>query len=179
MCSRRLFAAICGPKNSLCSTACRSRRPIFWTPAGTAGAIIHRCRSASTGPMPPRIYAAPAANVTDPPWPIRRRRLIMKTLLSATIALFIGAGCPGASVPATSVPAAKITGDYVEARTASVFAGACHYNGELVTTGRDAILAWSFTSGLCNGADLTGLRAMAAVTCDQSLGYDHAARKTE
>jgi len=103
----------------------------------------------------------------------------MKALLSSTIALFLGAVCAGSSVPAASVPAAKITGDYVEARTASVFAGACHYNGELVTTGRDAIVAWSFSSGSYNGTDLTGIRAMAAVTCDQSLGYEHAARKSE
>ena len=31
----------------------------------------------------------------------------------------------------------SLRGDYVEVRTASVFAGACHYNGEVVTTGRD------------------------------------------
>ena len=27
----------------------------------------------------------------------------------------------------------SVRGDYVEVRTASVFAGACHYNGEIVT----------------------------------------------
>ena len=35
----------------------------------------------------------------------------------------------------------SLRGDYVEVRTASVFAGACHYNGEVVTTGRDAMMA--------------------------------------
>jgi hypothetical protein len=39
----------------------------------------------------------------------------------------------------------SLRGDYVEVRTASVFAGACHYNGEVVTTGRDAIMAWNVT----------------------------------
>jgi hypothetical protein len=44
-----------------------------------------------------------------------------------------------------AVPAAAgdtLTGRYVEVRTAAVFAGACHYNGEVVTRGRDAILAF-------------------------------------
>jgi hypothetical protein len=72
-----------------------------------------------------------------------------------------------------------IVGDYIEARTASVFAGACHYNGELVTEGRDAILAWNISRGSWNGVDLSGVRAMAAMTSDQNLGDDHAARKCE
>jgi hypothetical protein len=74
---------------------------------------------------------------------------------------------------------AKITGDYVEARTASVFAGPCHFNGELVTTGRDAVMAWSFASGTFNGIDLSGVRAVAAVTSDENLGDGNAPRKTE
>ena len=49
----------------------------------------------------------------------------------------------------------SLRGDYVEVRTASVFAGACHYNGEVVTTGRDAMMAWNVTSGSWQGVDLT------------------------
>src|ERR1700722_1556209 len=49
----------------------------------------------------------------------------------------------GATSPSLSTP---IKGDYVEARTASVFAGACHYNGEVMITGRDAVMAWNVTS---------------------------------
>ena len=88
-----------------------------------------------------------------------------------------------ASVPVPSKPVASgvepITGDYVEARTASVFAGACHYNGELVTEGRQAILAWSVTHGTWNGVDLSGVRAMASVVCEENLGDLKAARKCE
>jgi hypothetical protein len=98
----------------------------------------------------------------------------MKHFILSILALFLGAVCVGSTAPKTS----KITGDYVEARTASVFAGACHYNGELVTTGRDAIAAWSFASGSYNGTDLSGVRAMAAVSSEQSLGLD-GARKAE
>jgi hypothetical protein len=73
----------------------------------------------------------------------------------------------------------SLRGDYVEVRTASVFAGACHYNGEVVTTGRDAMMAWNVTSGKWQGVDLTGVRAMAIVTSDANLSDDDAARSSE
>src|SRR5260370_38698441 len=50
----------------------------------------------------------------------------------------------------------SVKGDYVEARTASVFAGACHFNGEAVTPGQDALMAWNIQSGPWNGGDLGG-----------------------
>ena len=73
----------------------------------------------------------------------------------------------------------SLRGDYVEVRTASVFAGACHYNGEVVTTGRDAMMAWNVTSGKWQGVDLTGVRAMAIVTADANLSDDKAPRSSE
>jgi len=73
------------------------------------------------------------------------------------------------AVPAVSSSAQPVTGDYVEARTASVFAGACHYNGEYMCTGRDAIMAWNFTGGAWNGTPLSGVRAMAVVTSSDNL----------
>lgn len=73
----------------------------------------------------------------------------------------------------------SLRGDYVEVRTASVFAGACHYNGEVVTTGRDALMAWNVTSGKWQGVDLSGVRVMAIVSADANLGENNAARKTE
>src|SRR5687767_3291066 len=63
----------------------------------------------------------------------------------------------------------SLRGDYVEVRTASVFAGACHYNGEVVTTGRDALMAWNVTSGKWQGVDLSGVRVMAIVSADANL----------
>ncbi|HEY2962754.1 MAG TPA: DUF1326 domain-containing protein [Pyrinomonadaceae bacterium] len=73
----------------------------------------------------------------------------------------------------------SLRGDYVEVRTASVFAGACHYNGEVVTTGRDAMMAWNVTSGKWQGVDLTGMRAVAIVTSDANLSENNAARQSE
>jgi hypothetical protein len=99
----------------------------------------------------------------------------MKAILLSALTLLIGASAGPRTTPQSATP---IKGDYVEVRTASVFAGACHYNGELVTTGRDAIMAWSFTSGAYNGVDLSGLRAAAAVTSEANLGQDQP-RKVE
>jgi len=73
----------------------------------------------------------------------------------------------------------SLRGDYVEVRTASVFAGACHYNGEVVTTGRDAMMAWNVTSGKWQGVDLSGVRAMAIVSSDANLSENNAARQSE
>ena len=73
----------------------------------------------------------------------------------------------------------SVKGDYVEVRTASVFAGACHYNGEVTTTGRDALMAWSVTSGKWNGVDLTGMRALAVVSADDNLSNAQAGRRAE
>jgi hypothetical protein len=72
----------------------------------------------------------------------------------------------------------SVRGDYVEVRTASVFAGACHYNGEVVTTGRDAMMAWNVTSGKWQDVDLAGVRALAIVSSDANLS-DNAARQSE
>ena len=64
----------------------------------------------------------------------------------------------------------RITGEYVEARTAEVFAGGCIMNSEAETLGRQAIMAWKITSGSHNGVPLDGLVVAAAVAGDRNLG---------
>jgi hypothetical protein len=76
-------------------------------------------------------------------------------------------------------PAGTIFGDYVEARSCSVFAGACHYNGELIIAGHEAVMAWSIASGRWHGVDLTGVKIAAALAADANLGDEHAARKSQ
>jgi hypothetical protein len=71
-----------------------------------------------------------------------------------------------------------LTGDYVEARTASVFAGACHYNGELTTAGREAAMVWHVRSGAWNGTDVSGLTVMASVVSEANLQDGNAVRRT-
>jgi hypothetical protein len=73
----------------------------------------------------------------------------------------------------------QIRGDYVEVRTASVFAGACHFNGEVTTTGRDAMMAWNVKDGSWQGVNLAGVRAMAIVNAEDSLGNANAARESQ
>jgi hypothetical protein len=73
----------------------------------------------------------------------------------------------------------SLRGDYVEVRTASVFAGACHYNGEVTTAGREAMMAWNVTSGKWQGVDLTGVKVMAIVSSESNLGDKDAARQSE
>src|SRR6266849_6803054 len=85
----------------------------------------------------------------------------------------------GALVFNSKAESASLRGDYVEVRTASVFAGACHYNGEVTTTGRDAMMAWNVTSGKWQGVDLTGVRALAIVSADANLSDNNVARQSE
>ena len=73
----------------------------------------------------------------------------------------------------------SVKGDYVEVRTASVFAGACHFNGEVTTTGRDALMAWNVRSGQWRGVDLSGIRVVAIVSADENLSDNSAARRSE
>jgi hypothetical protein len=65
---------------------------------------------------------------------------------------------------------ARLTGEYVEARTAEVFAGGCIMNSEAETMGRQAVLAWRITSGGFNGVPLDGLTVIAVVAGDRNLG---------
>ena len=87
--------------------------------------------------------------------------------------------CAAAIVVTSRAQNSSIKGDYVEVRTASVFAGACHFNGEVTTTGRDALMAWNITSGQWDEVDLTGLRAIAVISADDNLSNAAATRRSE
>src|SRR3954470_17610753 len=73
------------------------------------------------------------------------------------------------AVLAASGPATSVTGDYVEARTAEVFAGGCIQGSEGETAGREAILAWRVGHGQVNGVSLDGLSVVAVVAGDVNL----------
>jgi len=100
----------------------------------------------------------------------------MRKVLFIFVALIIAASAFVFSSRAGNV---SLRGDYVEVRTASVFAGACHFNGEVVTTGREAMMAWNVTSGKWQGVDLSGVRALAIVSSDANLAETNAARQSE
>jgi hypothetical protein len=100
----------------------------------------------------------------------------MKKVLFTLMAVAVAASAFVFSSRAENV---SLRGDYVEVRTASVFAGACHYNGEVTTAGREAMMAWNVTSGKWQGIDLTGVRVMAIISSDSNLGDKDAARQSE
>jgi hypothetical protein len=84
-----------------------------------------------------------------------------KTLLAALIA----------TAPAVLAASGTttISGDYVEARTAEVFAGGCIQGSEGEAAGREAILAWRVGRGQVNGVALDGLSIVAIVSGDNNL----------
>jgi len=99
-------------------------------------------------------------------------------LIPSVVGLALVLTC-GAALDASRAGADGVRGVYVEARTASVFAGACHYNGELTTAGREAVLAWSVKEGNWGGVSLAGVRAVAVVGSEANLADTAAARRSE
>lgn len=100
----------------------------------------------------------------------------MLTTLLVAICGLLHAGPGPAAAKALLTP---LRGDYVEVRTASVFAGPCHFNGELMTTGQDAICAWNIQSGSWKGIDLSGVRVMAEISASVNLSQADAVRQSE
>jgi hypothetical protein len=82
------------------------------------------------------------------------------------LALFIGIS---GAVTAAKDPA-PIIGDYVEVRTAQVFAGGCIMGSEGEASGREAIMAWRVARGAVDGVTIDGLSIVAAVAADINLG---------
>lgn len=74
------------------------------------------------------------------------------------------------SVPLGAGEKGTLSGEYVEARTAEVFAGGCVMNSEAETRGRQAVMAWKIDRGTYNGVALDGLTVVAAVAGDANLG---------
>ena len=67
----------------------------------------------------------------------------------------------------------KLSGDYVEIRSCDVFTGPCFANAEMHLGGREAIMAWSIRSGALDGVSLDGLKVVAVVEADGTLGDVH------
>ena len=88
--------------------------------------------------------------------------------MKKTIALSFA--CAALTCATLAAKPASVTGTYVEARTAEVFAGACVMNGEAATTGREALLAWKVDRGQVNGVSLDGLAVVAALAGETNLG---------
>ena len=65
---------------------------------------------------------------------------------------------------------AEISGDYLEVRTCDVYTGPCFANAEMGLTGKEAILVWSVREGKWNNTALDGLKVIAVVKTDDTMG---------
>jgi hypothetical protein len=63
-----------------------------------------------------------------------------------------------------------IKGDYLEVRSCDVYTGPCFANAEVGLTGKECILAWSVKEGSWNGVKLDGMKVLAVVRADGTLG---------
>src|SRR5438270_13489278 len=64
----------------------------------------------------------------------------------------------------------RITGDYIETRSAAIYTGQCFANGEVGLVGNEAILGWRVQNGAWDGVRLDGLSVVAAVRARATLG---------
>jgi hypothetical protein len=69
---------------------------------------------------------------------------------------------------------AKISGDYVETRSADVYTGQCFANGEVNLVGNEAIMGWRVSEGSWEGVALDGLSVVAVVRAKATLGDPYA-----
>jgi hypothetical protein len=67
-------------------------------------------------------------------------------------------------------PAIEVSGNYVEARTADVYTGACFANSEVQLIGNLAVMGWKINKGSWRGVSLDGLSVAAAVRANSTLG---------
>jgi hypothetical protein len=70
-----------------------------------------------------------------------------------------------------SLPLA-VSGTYAEFRTCSLFAGACHYSGEVMVDGRSAVTFFLFETGLYQGTSLKGARVAVLTQAEKNLSFE-------
>jgi hypothetical protein len=71
---------------------------------------------------------------------------------------------------AAGIPAGPVSGNYIEARTADVYTGACFANGEADLVGQEAVFGWKINKGTWRGVDLAGLSVVGVVRAEHTLG---------
>jgi hypothetical protein len=91
-------------------------------------------------------------------------KALIPSLAVAGLALAIPAF--GNPAPSTS----KISGQYIESRTADVYTGPCFANAEVNLTGKQAMMAWHVDHGTWNDVALDRLSVVAVVRSNSTLG---------
>ncbi|MDE0466965.1 MAG: DUF1326 domain-containing protein [Candidatus Poribacteria bacterium] len=93
-------------------------------------------------------------------------------LVLTTLALTLIAGF------AFATEAPTVQGEYIEARSASVYVGACHFGSEFVEGGREATAVWNIQSGSWNNVSLENLTVVAVISGKNNLAIDTETRKS-
>ena len=93
-------------------------------------------------------------------------------LVLTTLALTLVAGFAFATETGT------VQGEYIEARSASVYVGACHFGAEYVEGGREATAVWNIHEGTWNGVSLNDLTVVAVISAKNNLAIDTKTRKS-
>jgi hypothetical protein len=75
-----------------------------------------------------------------------------------------------ASLAGIAATKPQIQGEYLETRSADVYVGQCFANGEVNTTGQEAIVAWHISEGKWDGVALDGLTVVGAIKAQATLG---------
>lgn len=75
-----------------------------------------------------------------------------------------------AAMGLAATPMIEVSGNYVEARTADVYVGACFANSEVQLVGNLAVTGWQINKGTWRGVNLDGLSVVAAVHANSTLG---------
>ena len=96
------------------------------------------------------------------------------TKIFSLIAITLLLTVPGA----LAIQPETVQGEYLEARSVSVYVGACHYGAEYVEGGREATLVWNIHQGTWNGVSLEGLTVVAVVTAQNNLAVDTNTRRS-
>lgn len=89
-----------------------------------------------------------------------------RIIVFSTLALMLVAGFTFAT------ETQNVQGEYIEARSASVYVGACHFGAEFVEGGKEATLVWNIHNGSWNNVALDGLTVVAVVSAKNNLAID-------
>jgi hypothetical protein len=96
---------------------------------------------------------------------MKKATLVAKVTLIAILTMAATATlCAKQAAPST------ITGDYLEVRSCDVYTGPCFANAEMGLSGKEGILVWSVRQGTWKGTTLDGLKVIAVVRTEATLG---------
>lgn len=84
--------------------------------------------------------------------------------------LFAGTLLAAGTLAAAVMPTTQIQGNYVEARNADVYTGACFANSEVNLAGDLAVFGWKINKGTWKGVNIDGLGVAGVVRASHTLG---------